>query len=235
MQNKYLLPAKIFTVIFVWLCSASMAQQISNCPASPYPITITQADGTTLTLIGKGNQLNAWTETIDGYTVVNKNGVYQYARKINGKLEASGVAARNAGERKSAETEFLQKLPKFIKPEVTSTKDSRGITKSSPGASGPEKVGYPNTGSVKALMLLIKYQDMNNTYSKTNFNNLMNQANFNGTGSFKDFYSTSSFGQLTVTTDVFGWYTAANDYGYYGAQNGDKRSSDLVREAVDAA
>ncbi|QHT66985.1 M6 family metalloprotease domain-containing protein [Rhodocytophaga rosea] len=234
MQTLYLLRTKTFTLVFVLLCYAAVAQQISNCPASPYPIIITQADGTSVTIIGKGNQLNAWTETLDGYSVVNKNGVYEYARKANGRLVASGMKARNRADRTTAEIEFLQKLPKALKPNAPDN-INHSLLKSSPAASGPQKIGYPKSGNVKALLLLIKYPDLSNTYTKANFNNMMNQSNFNGTGSFKDFYASSSFGQLTISTDVFGWYTASENFNYYSAQNGDGRASKLVREAVDAA
>ena len=51
---------------------------VSDCPASPYAIEITQPDGTEISIIGKGSMKNSWTETLDGYSIVkNKDGVYE--------------------------------------------------------------------------------------------------------------------------------------------------------------
>ncbi|MDQ4140535.1 MAG: hypothetical protein M3142_08410, partial [Bacteroidota bacterium] len=108
---------KIITIPFVLCSFSALAQQPSNCPASPYPINVKQADGSTLTIVGKGGMLNSWTETTDGYSIVKKNGIYEYATKVSGKLVATGVAAKNLRERKSTETEFLKKQPKSLSPD----------------------------------------------------------------------------------------------------------------------
>ena len=68
-----LLRMKTLATFFVLCSSFTIAQQPSNCPASPNPIDINQADGSTLTIVGKGGMLNSRTETADGYTIVNKN------------------------------------------------------------------------------------------------------------------------------------------------------------------
>ncbi|QHT70249.1 M6 family metalloprotease domain-containing protein [Rhodocytophaga rosea] len=221
---------------YLLLCGLPMmAQQPSNCPASPYPITIKQADGTSITIIGKGNLLNSWTETVDGYTVVEKNGMYEYARKVDGKLVATGVKARNSEERKPEEKTFLQKTPKSLKPDAPSQSNTSLLNPSNSPLLSGQNAGYPRSGNIKTLLILIKYPDMPNTYGNAYFNNMMNATNYRGTGSFRDFFIKSSVYSLTVDTDVVGWYTAKNSYEYYGKKNGDLRSVDLVREAVDAA
>jgi M6 family metalloprotease-like protein len=224
----------LFTLALMVIAFLSKAQNISNCSASPYPINITQADGTVLTVIGKGTLSKSWTETIDGYTVVKVNGHYEYATKAAGKLVATGIQARNLRERKPVELNFLKKQTKSLSPDQTITQNGVANVAGEPD-SGPAKAGFASKGNPKAILLLIKYPDLPSTNTITDFNNLMNQANYRGTGSFKDFFSTSSLGQLNITTDVFGWYTAAHPYAYYGTVNGDARATYLVREAVDAA
>ncbi|PSR53062.1 hypothetical protein AHMF7605_05740 [Adhaeribacter arboris] len=211
------------------------AQQISNCQASPYPITVKQADGSSLTIIGKGNLLNSWTETVDGYTLVHKNGNYEYANKVKGKLVPTGIVARNAGDRKPADAAFLQKVVKSIKPDAPAKANTPAFFESKQTISGPQKAGFPVTGQRKALLILIQYPDLPNTYNHFFFENLMNHPQFKGIGSFRDFYYSSSVGSLLVDTDVVGWYTAGHNYEYYGRQNGDQRATALIREAVDAA
>ncbi|MEQ8908193.1 MAG: CUB domain-containing protein [Vicingaceae bacterium] len=205
----------------------------SNCIASPDPLAITQADGSTLSLRGRGNMNNSWTETIDGYTVVkNQNGFYEYAEKVNNQFQASGVRAHNLGARSIAENNFLSGLQKSIQPLKNNFKSSilnqvrRGVQNKS----------YPTTGSINILALLIEYPDLTSTFPASNFDSLLYGANYrSGDGSFKYFYETATDSQLTINVDVRGWYMAANPYLYYGRDSGTSRAADLVREAVDAA
>ncbi len=216
--------------------SSKPAPQIagpSSCPASPYPITVKQADGSSITVIGKGNMANSWTETLDGYTVIKKEGIYEYATERNGKLEPSGIQARDSKNRKAEEKQFLQSVPKSLRTSALRT--SAVENQHSQVLEAPQKVSFPSTGTRKTLLILIKYPDLANTYTVSNFDNLMNQSNYNGTGSFKDFYKASSFGKLDISTDVFGWYTASNNYAYYGYNKESSRATKLVREAIDAA
>ena len=53
-------------------------------PASPYPVTITQPDGTTLTVILKGDEFHHYHTTEDGFLIVkDKEGIFNYAKVDN--------------------------------------------------------------------------------------------------------------------------------------------------------
>lgn len=204
----------------------------SNCKASPYVTDIIQADGSTISIIGKGNMNNSWTETSDGYTILEVNGIYEYAQKVNGNLQATGVKANNLNQRSSSELNFVSTLQKSLKPKINPLKSS--ILNQVNAQLGNKT--FPTTGSIRVLALLIDYPDLQNTYTKANFDSLLSGLNYrNGDGSFKTYYETASGGQLTVTVDVMGWYTAANGYLFYGRDSGSSRAANLVREAVDAA
>src|SRR5690554_5938663 len=89
----------------------------SNCIASPEPIVVTQADQTQITVVGKGNINNYWTETVDGYTIVrNSNGIYEYASLVNGELQASGIKANDPQYRSTAEVNYVNSLTPSIQP-----------------------------------------------------------------------------------------------------------------------
>ena len=76
---------------FVFISEIKAQIPVSDCPASPYAIDITQPDGTKISIIGKGSMKNSWTETLDGYSIVkNIDGVYEYAQKDNNRLLPSG-------------------------------------------------------------------------------------------------------------------------------------------------
>ena len=60
-------------------------------PVSPYSIEIIQPDNTKISIVGKGNMVNSWTETLDGFSIIkNKDGIYEYAQENNGELVSSG-------------------------------------------------------------------------------------------------------------------------------------------------
>lgn len=204
----------------------------SNCPASPYPTIINQPNNTTITIIGKGNMVNYWTETIDGYTVVLNNGIYEYANKVNGNLQASGVLAHDPIDRTAAELSYVSALPKSAKPNLSALNQSI-LNQVRNRVTGKT---FPSTGNIKVLALLIDYPNLTSTYSSSDFDSLLYGANYrNGDGSFKYFYETSSDSLLTIDVDVHGWFRATNNYLYYSRDSGYARAADLVREAVDAA
>ena len=204
----------------------------SNCPASPYPTIINQPNNTTITIMGKGNMVNNWTETIDGYTIVLNNGIYEYANKVNGQLQASGVIARDPIDRTAAENAFVSTLPKSSKPNLSPLSQSI-LNQVRNRVTGKT---YPSTGNIRVLALLIDYPNLTNTFAKSNFDSLLYGRNYrSGDGSFKYFYETASDSLLTIDVDVRGWFRAANNYTYYSRDSGYPRAADLVREAVDAA
>lgn len=205
----------------------------SNCIASPDPLVITQADQTQITVVGKGNMNNNWTESVDGYTIVkNSNGIYEYAHLVNGDLQASGVKARDPQQRTTSELSFVSSLTPSIKPMPNALKGSvlNQVRKQI------QNKTYPTTGSIRVLALLIEYPDLQSTFLQSDFDSLFGGVNYpTGHGSFKTYFETASSGQLTVTVDVMGWFMADSNYRYYSDSAGTPRAADLVREAVDAA
>lgn len=211
----------------------SVVPEISSCHASPEVITITQSDGTVLSIIGKGNLNNSWAETTDGYTIIkNTAGIYEYATKINGELSPGGLKASNPIGRSAAEQNYLSSVPASLKPNFNPLKSS---ILNQVNAQLQNKT-YPTTGNIRILALLIDYPDLTSTYTKADFDSLLYASNYRGgDGSFKTFYETSSNGQLSISVDVQGWYRASNNYLYYARDSGYSRAADLAREAVDAA
>lgn len=205
----------------------------SNCPASPYPTQVVQPDNSFITIIGKGNMVNSWTETVDGYTIVrNSSGIYEYAHQQNGNLVPSGVKANDPSNRSTTELNFIANLTPSLKPALSPLKQS---ILSQVQRQNLQKT-FPTTGNINVVALLIDYPDLQSTFAKSNFDSLLYGSNYrNGDGSFKYFYETASDSLITINVDVFGWYRAANGYLYYGRDSGFARAADLAREAVNAA
>lgn len=239
-----------FTFLLALLALAFQvkAQDYTRCMASPEAVTITQPDGSTLTVVGYGNMDVNYTETIDGYTVVkNLLGVYEYATQTTeGDLVPTGVKARENALRTRSEQQFLQMQPTHLKysdekVEMLLNRTARSKQNINPKDGSDHDhdahitASFPSLGKRKVLMILIQYPDMKAKYPREDFENMMNQERYRNIGSYRDFYLKNSFGKLDLETDVMGWYTADSSYTYYGNNKGMYRTRELVAKALDAA
>ena len=208
--------------------------------AYPHPVEIKQPDGTTITVLLKGDEKIRWAETTDGYTVLyNSEGIFEYAVLDNkGDLILSGIKAKDETKRSKTDDDFLAKTTKglyFSDSQVSIMKSIWEIK-----ASESQKA-FPTTGNRKLICILMGFKDVSFTKSQSDFNNLFNQVNYStggATGSVKDFYLESSYDQFNLQVDVVGPYTAANNMSYYGANDSygnDANPRALVTEAVNAA
>lgn len=202
--------------VALFFSTAAVAQH-SNCSVSPYENTITQPDGSKLTLKAFGSEAIHYLETRDGFTVLkNKAGYFEYATTdANGNLTTSGTIARNGNQQKagvphlrySAEQQSL----------MTQLFEQTHQDAKSLGKAGPNP--FPSKGVQKLVVILVEYPDLRATLPQSNFEMLLNQPNYNGTGSFRDFYLATSGGQLEVNSTVYGWVMADNGYQYYGKES----------------
>lgn len=208
--------------------------------AYPYPVKITQPDGTVITVTLKGDERVKWAQTEDGYSLlVNQKGVYEYAiLDEKGDLTLSGIKANNVASRNSFEQDLLVKTSKglgFSKSQVSILKSIYAIK-----ATESQKA-FPTTGSRKLVCILMGYKDKSFTKTQAEFNNLFNQVGYTtggASGSVKDFYAENSYNQFDLSVTVAGPYTAANNMSYYGANDAsgnDVNPRALVSEAINAA
>jgi hypothetical protein len=58
-------------ILFLMLIAFCVQTQLWAVPAYPYPIEITQPDGSNLTVIQKGDEFYSWIETVDGYSILS--------------------------------------------------------------------------------------------------------------------------------------------------------------------
>ena len=72
--------------------------------ADPTPATVTQPDGTQLTIRLHGDEFYHFNTTLDGYTILkNPNNFYVYAERRDGRLVPGKVIANNKAMRQEAE------------------------------------------------------------------------------------------------------------------------------------
>jgi hypothetical protein len=119
---------KVCIIVALLLATiAAKAQQLQNTPKSagtdsigvmePDTLPIWQMDGTMLHIIGWRQGFLAYTETIDGYTVVlDKVGIYEYAEQTSdGDLIPDGTLARDPKSRPKSDKRMLKKVPKHLR------------------------------------------------------------------------------------------------------------------------
>lgn len=216
----------IFIIFFCLVLS-----QLWSVPANPDMIHFTQSDGSELDMYQKGDEFVHWSETVDGYTILNDgNNIFFYAiLDKRGDLGRSGIQAHNINQRSAEEISFLSTIQKhntFSKSQIDLLKDT--VLK----YASRNSRAFPTTGTNNLLMILANFNDTSTTYTQSNFNNYMNQVNYNGTGSFKDYYLECSYGQLTLNTTVTNWVTLPNSHDYYGP---DTRWGEFAYKSVQAA
>lgn len=210
----------------------SLPSIVFSVPADPEArITVTQPDGSQITLKPAGDEFSGHLTTLDDYTVVkNSDGFYYFAQKdAEGKLVPSDMRVDNIRNKpalnfeKNLSPTYDRLLPKNDYNQTTRTYTSKTATAAN------------DTNNV--LIIMIRFYDEAAQYFPADFQNLMHQPGFDGYGSMQEFYEEISYDQFTINGDVAGWYTSNNNHFYYGYNDGDNwgASAELVQEAVQAA
>lgn len=211
--------------------------------AYPHPITITQADGSTLTIRLHGDEFNRYRTTLDGYLIIeNEQGFYDYAIvDENGIIASTQRRARNADTRTSSDMRFLSNINASI--EIAKIKSGTRPTKMKTAVDNAPQRNYPLQGTPKSLVILVNFTDKSfvTATPQVSFTNLLNQDGYsaNGaTGSARDYFMSASYGKFAPNFDVVGPYTLPNNMAYYGANDNlgeDLRPRQMIIDACAAA
>ncbi len=235
---------KLYRLIFVAFALIALVNISLAVPAFREPVTITQPDGTTLTIRLYGDEFRKVRTTIDGYIIrENVQGFYAYAvRDTDNRLVAGQVIARDPEKRTPADKIFLNKVQKMnsgadlhsIQPVMSKMKRVSAVSAST---------GFPKTGSPSTLVIMVNFSDKSFVVSNPldQFTRLLNQQDYSdngGTGSARDYFRAASNGQFSPQFDVVGPYNLTNNMAYYGANdtNGDDdKPAYLIVDACKAA
>jgi immune inhibitor A len=104
----------------------------------------------------------------------------------------------------------------------------------------PSSLRDRNTGSLKALVILVDFENNQASKDKDHYKDLLFSSGTYPTGSMRDFFKESSYGALDITGDVIGWYRMPHPYDYYVNNNNGfgsypQNTQKLIEDAVDAA
>jgi M6 family metalloprotease-like protein len=226
--------------IYILFVLLTISLKLVAVPATPFPIIITQPNGSQITIHLHGDEYFNYKTTLDGYALVADNEGYLTYAKVNaeGKLVSTSVRANEIQKRNSEETKLIQTL----KPNSDFSKSNliNRLKRSKAMITGlaPQK-SYPLTGTPKSLVILVNFRDKSfvTPNPQAAFSDLLNQNNYStngGTGCAKDYFHDSSNGTFNPQFDVVGPVTLNNDMAYYGANDANGNDIAPAQMVVDA-
>lgn len=227
------------------------ANMLFAVPAIKKPISVKQADGTTITIYLRGDENTKWCETLDGYSLLEVDGQFFYTvLDKDGNMVASKVKAHDKDGRTRQEKKLLRKTPQNLRyseqqlskmragrPFAFANDPARTLANSSLAKSFKARKNITDTVVRRAPIILVNFADRQMTTPKENYYELVNGLNYtqNGcTGSFRDYFSDNSRGLFKFEADVIGPVTLSHDMAYYGGNDGwgsDRNPDGMAAEA----
>ena len=228
----------------------AIATTMQAIPAKRGNVTVTQPDGTTITIQLHGDEWNHFTTTTDGYTVKqDARGYYMYAQKENGMLKATQMVAHDANQRSAKEQAYLAGVKKYLAPEMTEqlaktkklVEQQQQETLAKRKAAASNRAAQYDYNNFKGLVVLVQFNDRE--FSREDYatiaNDMLNQENYTGfdyenyTGSVRDYFSDNSGGRFKPEFDVVGPYTV--DYSQYDCNMNNGSCSQVLIDALNQA
>ncbi len=217
------------------LCVAAVFQ-VAAVPANPMTRVMSNADGTTVTLRLHGDEFYHFTTTTDGYTVLNENGSYVYARRDGSRLVSTGVVAHDEAARTASELSLLSMLT----PRLTDRDAVVASKRARVQRDEAQRVQTIDYAKFRGLIILINFTDkkfigdnpqalhdaMVNTRGYTGYDNTT-LGRF--TGSVRDYYYDNSNGNFDPVFDVVGPVEVN-----YASTSGNNSSRSIFQAAINA-
>lgn len=224
-----------------------VAMAMKAVKVEPGRVTITQRDGTTLTVQGYGDEDFNYYVTTDG-TLLFQEGTDFFVAQVNadGSLSATSMLAHEASSRTLAEQQLvsLQDRDLFYQQMPQLWQESRMRREPMQANS----TLFPSLGSPKAVVILVEFSDTTFKLAnpKATFDKYLNGKDlfsedtdpemYRNYGSVGRYFSDMSRGKFTPQFDVYGPVRLNQPLAYYGAGSSSSEKVDaLLTDACSAA
>lgn len=229
--------------VFIALCASAFlgVSSLFALPARSIPETVTQPDGTVVTVRVVGDEFYHYQMTADGIPVVRgADGFYRYAELTpDGTVVAGQVIARDAHLRTASDKVYLEQLA--TRQVSQGMVAQRQLKRQQKLRSVTRRTTQATTGDdVHGLVLLVEFSDkkFDPTNTLEDFKEMMNKEGYDyqgAIGSARDYFIAQSDGQFRPTFDVVGPITLDRAMAYYGGNDkytgNDSRPEDMVIDA----
>ena len=229
--------------VFITLCASAFLgiSSLFALPARSIPETVTQPDGTVVTVRVVGDEFYHYQMTADGIPVVRgADGFYRYAELTpDGTVVAGQVIARDAHLRTASDKVYLEQLA--TRQVSQGMVAQRQLKRQQKLRSVTRRAMQAATGDdVHGLVLLVEFSDQKFNAANTleDFKEMMNKEGYNyqgAIGSARDYFIAQSGGQFRPTFDVVGPITLDKTMAYYGGNDkytgNDSRPEEMVIDA----
>ena len=231
---------------FSLLLTLIAATAMWAAPALRGAFTVTQADGTLLTIEQFGDEYYHWTETADGTLVVpTRQGYFVAVIDEKGELTASDVLAHEAQLRDSKEQQLVNQ--QATRRALFHQQGQRAQAERRTMSISIKSKYLPHDGSPRILTILAAYQDLDFTVNEPklafdqylNGDEIVDLGNMNTLQlcSVRQYFNTCSNGLFTPQFDVVGPVKLPQDMEYYGgkeAGGSDDKFYQLCKDAYQA-
>ena len=157
------------------LCLSSIG--VWGAKANSIPVQVRQSDGTTITVILRGDEHINWYTTLDGVLLVQAADNSYYVGKVtkDGRLIATQQLAHEAAWRSSAERNLIDKQDKEkfysyvskVAEQSENSYNNRPLTRVTVDSGYGGVPYFPHTGSPRVLVILAEFADTTFTIQNT--------------------------------------------------------------------
>jgi M6 family metalloprotease-like protein len=213
-------------------------------PAKRTPTVVTQPDGSTITVIGFGDERYNFAETPDGYVVIQGADHFWYYATLgqDGRFTPSAHKVQGAG--KGTQNQTLGSIPLHLRESaaVVAEKMRAYNVEQNLGAIALSK-STPSPNHAQAttkhiLILCVQFSDLSATETAASFQTMVNDDNWkSGVGGMSKYYKEVSYNGVSIQADYRPWIMAANTSSYYAYSNVNFSThlSELIRQCIDSA
>ncbi|HIZ85540.1 MAG TPA: M6 family metalloprotease domain-containing protein [Candidatus Coprenecus stercoravium] len=219
----------ILSISLILLTYAVTTHPAWAVKAYPHPITVTQPDGSRITIRMHGDEFLNWT-TSGGRLVEKGPDGFYYLASFNADGSKSISRTRATGTSLSLSSAERVNIPRSV---IAAAKARREAARKAMSAEDHSR----SIGNKKFLVLLIEFNDLAFTVPspQATFSNMANQPGYSGgnqQGSAYDYFKDNSGGLFNPSFDIVGPIKVSKGYAWYGNDGkGGHRAADLLVEA----